>query len=340
MSTSIISPAQPEQILKGLGKLWTSLGQEEKQLGKPTVLRACAMTLIVAADESGGGFSESQTISDLMREHPSRGIVLMVSPEAEKPLEARVLAQCWKPFGKAQQICCEQIEITARPDSWPNVGPTLIGLTVPDLPVVFWCRHKAALNPAASENEKAGLQAILDLSTKVIIDTKDIEASQAFQSISRLQGNARIVADLSWTRLTRWRQPIAQIFDNPARTNKFFNFREFEIAHTGETPGPGEFYAAGWLSSFANSKVSFKAVRGFGPGLHSITLRSPEETITFERTGPECMMLWSTNGRKRAYSYSEPALYNLMHEELSVLGFDPVFDSALHRATELVSQHG
>ncbi|MBV9441279.1 MAG: glucose-6-phosphate dehydrogenase assembly protein OpcA, partial [Acidobacteriaceae bacterium] len=243
-------------------------------------------------------------------------------------------------FGKAQQICCEQIEITARPDSWPNVGPTLIGLTVPDLPVVFWCRHKAALNPAASENEKAGLQAILDLSTKVIIDTKDIEASQAFQSISRLQGNARIVADLSWTRLTRWRQPIAQIFDNPARTNKFFNFREFEIAHTGETPGPGEFYAAGWLSSFANSKVSFKAVRGFGPGLHSITLRSPEETITFERTGPECMMLWSTNGRKRAYSYSEPALYNLMHEELSVLGFDPVFDSALHRATELVSQHG
>ena len=42
-------------------------------------------------------------------------------------LQARVLAQCWKPFGKAQQICCEQIEITANPESWPNVGPTLIG---------------------------------------------------------------------------------------------------------------------------------------------------------------------------------------------------------------------
>jgi len=40
MSTAIISPAQPEQILKGLGKLWTSLGEEEKHQGKPTVLRA------------------------------------------------------------------------------------------------------------------------------------------------------------------------------------------------------------------------------------------------------------------------------------------------------------
>ncbi len=99
MSTAVIFPAQPEQILKGLGKLWTSLGHEEKQQGKPTVLRACAMTLIVATDEPDGGFSASQTIAELMREHPSRGIVLAVSDGAEHELEARVLAQCWKPFG-------------------------------------------------------------------------------------------------------------------------------------------------------------------------------------------------------------------------------------------------
>ena len=52
MSSAVIFPAQPEQILKGLGKLWTSLGQEEEAAGKPTVLRACAMTLIVATDEA------------------------------------------------------------------------------------------------------------------------------------------------------------------------------------------------------------------------------------------------------------------------------------------------
>ena len=79
MSSAVIFPAQPENILKGLGKLWTSLGQEEKQRGKPTVLRACAMTLIVATDEPDAGFAASQTISELMHAHPARGIVLAVS---------------------------------------------------------------------------------------------------------------------------------------------------------------------------------------------------------------------------------------------------------------------
>jgi hypothetical protein len=55
MSGAAIYPAHPENILKGLGKLWTSLGQEESYQGKPTVMRACAMTLIVATDEPDFG---------------------------------------------------------------------------------------------------------------------------------------------------------------------------------------------------------------------------------------------------------------------------------------------
>ena len=186
MSSAVIFPAQPEQILKGLGKLWTSLGEEEKQHGKPTVLRACAMTLIVATDEADAGFAASQTISELMHEHPARGIVLAVSQDAERNVEARVLAQCWKPFGKAQQICCEQIEITVRPEAWPNVGPTLVGLAAADLPVIFWCRHNAALSSGCTSNDKAGMTAIMNLATKVIVDTAGMEASEAIDSIRRL----------------------------------------------------------------------------------------------------------------------------------------------------------
>src|SRR5437763_12848152 len=216
MSTAFIHPAQPEQILKALSKVWTSLGQEEKQQGKPTVLRASSMTLIVATDEQDGGFSASQIISELMHEHPSRGIVLAVSEKAAKGLEARVLAQCWKPFGKAQQICCEQIEMLSSPDYWPNVGPTLVGLTVADLPVMFWCRHKGALNVAATQDQNAGLEVILDLSRKVIIDTEGDDPASAFALISRLRRDGRNLADLEWARLTFWGGPIVQNVDNPA----------------------------------------------------------------------------------------------------------------------------
>ncbi len=338
MSSATIFPAQPEQILKGLGKLWTSLGQEEKQLGKPTVLRACAMTLIVATDESDGGFSASQTIAELMREHPSRGIVLTVSQTAERDLEARVLAQCWKPFGKAQQICCEQIEIVARPESWPNVGPTLVGLTAADLPVIFWCRHASALSRDASADEKAGLQAIIDLSTKVVVDTHGLAAEAALGIVADLAARGRTVADLEWTRLTRWREPIAQIFDNPSRDNPYSRFHNIEIAHTGDKLESEALYAAAWFSAPYRAQVSFVREEGFGPGLHRVTLRADSEEIVFERTGIDCMSLHSTNGRQRSYSFEEPSDQTLMTEELAIVGHDPAYEAAIARAKELLNE--
>ncbi|MGA8026716.1 MAG: glucose-6-phosphate dehydrogenase assembly protein OpcA [Bryobacteraceae bacterium] len=336
MSSAVIFPAQPEQILKGLGKLWTSLGQEEKNQGKPTVLRACAMTLIVATDEADGGFSASQTISELMREHPSRGIVVAVSDQAERGLEARVLAQCWKPFGKAQQICCEQIEITARPETWPHIAPTLIGLTAADLPVILWCRHKGALSPSATADQRAGLEAVMNLAAKVIVDSCGGDSSEAFSLIARFRGEGRLIGDLEWTRLTPWRQPIAQIFDNPDRENKFSRFHTIEVAHTDEKPCPSVFYLAGWLSAPYKAKVTFVKTNGPGRGLHGITLRSDSEIIEFERNSPECSTLRSTNGRSRQYNFADASLSALMTEELAVLGPDAAFDSAFARAQELM----
>lgn len=340
MSSAVIFPAQPEQILKGLGKLWTSLGQEEKQQGKPTVLRACAMTLIVATDEADGGFSASQTIAELMREHPSRGIVLAVSDTAEHELEARVLAQCWKPFGKAQQICCEQIEIIARPESWPNVGPTLVGLIAADLPVIFWCRHHAALIASATDDQKAGLQAVIKLANKVVVDTQGLGGSAAAQVVSALRTKGRTVADLEWTRLTKWRQPIAQIFDNPARQNRYSQFHTVEIAYSGDQLPACALYAGAWFSAPYKAKVSFVKEDGYGPGLNRITLHADAEEIIFERSGRDCMELRSTNGQQRSYTYQEPTDEALMTEELAILGSDPAFESAFNRAAELLhDQH-
>jgi glucose-6-phosphate dehydrogenase assembly protein OpcA len=336
MSTAVIYPAQPEQILKALSKVWTSLGQEEKEQGKPTVLRASSMTLIVATDEQDGGFCASQTISELMHEHPSRGIVLTVSNKAEKDVEARVLAQCWKPFGKAQQICCEQIEITSSPPSWPNIGPTVIGIIPADMPVILWCRHSAALKPNATPDQKAGLEAIMNLASKVIIDTHNEDPQSAFDQLLHWSEQGRVVADLEWTRLTRWREPIAHIFDNPARENKLSNFHTIEVAHTDEKPCASVLYMAAWLSAPYKANVSVIKTKGSGPGLHRITLRSGSETIEFERTSCECMTLRSTNGRERKYSFNEASLYTLMNEELSVLGPDAAFNSALTHARELI----
>jgi len=337
--SAVIFPAQPEQILKGLGKLWTQLGEEEKGHGKTSVLRACAMTLIVATDETDGGYLASQTISELVKNHPSRGIVLVISEAAEHELEARVLAQCWKPFGKAQQICCEEIEITAKPSAWPNVAPTLVGLVAADLPVIFWCRHNAALRRDARAAQKEGLSAIVGLSHKVIFDSRGMLPHDALELIEGWQKQHRVVADLDWTRLTAWREPLAHLFEDEKRGNTFSKFRHIEIEHTEDKPSLAAFYMAAWLSGPYRAEVTFREAKGIGVGLNKVILRSPDETIEFGRSTGDCATLTSTSGLAGRYSFGEPSLTALMTEELAIAGADPAFDVAVRRARELAEAY-
>ena len=251
-----------------------------------------------------------------------------------------MLAQCWKPFGKAQQICCEQIEITVRPESWPNVGPTLMGLTAADLPVIFWCQHKSALTNSCTSSDKAGLAAIMNLATKVIIDTSGMQASEGIDLIAAWQSQGRVIADLQWTRLTPWREPISHIFEDVTRGNKFSNFHSLEIEYTGEGPCLGTLYMAGWLSAPFNSTVTFRKTEGYASGIHRVSLRSDSETIEFERTSLDTVTLWSTNGRERKYTFGEPSVSALMTEELTIMGQDPAFNAAIGKARELLSSIG
>src|SRR5258708_2424218 len=99
----------PEKILKELAALWT---QEGKQ-GESGVLRACSMTLLVMADAADDVAALGETIAALMPQHPARAILVRLLGAGERALSERVYQQCWKPFGGRQQICCEQIEITA-----------------------------------------------------------------------------------------------------------------------------------------------------------------------------------------------------------------------------------
>ena len=131
-------------ILKDLANLWADLGKQEEAGG----LRACTMTLIVVSTESRTRRRWAKPLAALMHEHPSRAIYAGEGRRASRVLEARVFAQCWMPFGRRQQICCEQIEITAsKPPRFRHGGS---GMVVPDLPVMIYCgRRKLAGAPSS-----------------------------------------------------------------------------------------------------------------------------------------------------------------------------------------------
>lgn len=322
MSTATSTGVQPEKILKELAGLWAGMSKDESSQGTNSgVLRACSMTLVVAAESDQDAIEASGMLAELMHEHPSRAVVLRPSAEPGA-MEARVFAQCWMPFGKRQQICCEQIEITASRDRLDEVPGAILGIMVPDLPVVLWARGKEWLS--APE-----FQLVLPLVQKLIIDSAKLgDPARAFSLMRTLRSETTYVGDLAWTRLTALRQAIAHLMEDAALLPRLHLVEQIAVEF-GDHPISGTYLAAWLHKGLPRAKVSLRhrtdaasSVRLIGPGLD----------VGME-LGPSLII--RVDGVEHRAVLPVPGECDLMREELSILEADPVFASVFESAEEL-----
>src|SRR5947209_12362019 len=164
MGATVTGTVAPEKILKELAALWILHGQEGLATSGAGVLRACSMTLVALAEGSDDTAALGETIAALMPEHPARALLIRLSGGGPRALTERVYQQCWKPFGQRQQICCEQIEITASDAALADLPSVLLPLLVTDLPVIQWCRSPRLM-------QMPEFRSIARLATKVIVDS-------------------------------------------------------------------------------------------------------------------------------------------------------------------------
>ena len=68
LEEQLTAAVDPEKILKDLRELWVDLGREQES----GVLRACAMTLMVIAEDASDAENARRTLGVLMHDHPSR----------------------------------------------------------------------------------------------------------------------------------------------------------------------------------------------------------------------------------------------------------------------------
>jgi glucose-6-phosphate dehydrogenase assembly protein OpcA len=303
----------PERILRELSNLWVDLAKEKD--GDAGVLRACSMTLIAAVDEEDDPGHIGETIAMLMREHPSRAIVVRVRDTTEFYLSAQVLAQCWMPFGDQRQICCEQVEITSSLASLGDLPAVLLPLMVADLPVVLWSRSQP------------GMKALAGIADKVILDSEkagDIAGVLEFAKQHR-------VGDLAWVRLTRWRELIAQIFENKCYLAELDGLTRTRITYTGEQPKPSAFYLAAWLERsetvWEHGEEDAVALETAAGEVHTRIRRSGGDGV--ELTVHEQI----TNA-----VFPASTDYTLLREELSIAVRDAVFEAVLPRAAKLTEE--
>jgi glucose-6-phosphate dehydrogenase assembly protein OpcA len=320
---SATTAVQPERILRDLQQLWAQMAVDQADSGG--VLRACAMTVVVVAENASDADRVRQTVGVLMHNHPSRAVILRPRGDGgNAELDARIFAECWKPFGKSQQICSEGIEITAGQGGFSEVAKFLVPLRVPDLPVVLWCRGTHALTSSA---EPGPLEPLFPLADKIIFDTSQVaDADSALQFLRRLRGRGRRVADLHWTRLTGWREVLAHLFDDGAL--KPGDVKAAQVAFGGKSATTDARYFAAWIrAGLPTARVTITS--GDGPaGLRSVTLSTSSDNLTIALGSDRCVEVSGCGRHYRSMlpSTSEEAL---MQEELGILGADPVYESAL-----------
>ncbi len=330
---SVTTAIDPGKILRDLRDMWAQLAKD--QGGAGGVLRACSMTLIAVAEHDDAADAElaRKTVGALMHSHPSRAIVL--TPREGGEFSSQVFAECWMPIGGEQQICAEGIEIAADAEQTDEVARLLLPLIAPDLPVVLWCRGPRAFLDRS-------LDPLFPLANKIIFNTRAVRhASSAIEFLRRMRGNegardggqaggngGRQVADLAWTRLTGWREAVAHLMDACPGGWLAAAGGEVRIEYGGGRPGTRVLYFARWIEgALPGANVTLIPIDG-GPGMHSVVFAGCG-TETSVRLGEGSSLEVRTAGRGYSAVLPPDSEQCLMHEELSILGRDPVFDRVL-----------
>jgi glucose-6-phosphate dehydrogenase assembly protein OpcA len=316
---------KPEKVLRDLRDLWAQLASNQEESG--SVLRACAMTLLVVAHDEDAAERVRRILGGVMHDHPCRAIVLRMSPGAG--LAARVFAECWMPSGSHKQICAEGIELTADALHLEDAAQLALPLIVPDLPVMVWFHGAGALS-----REMYAADPLLKLAQKVIVDSgapSAIGPASGIAAVRALRSPSRRVADLAWTRLTGWRESIANAFT----CNRSWVISGVHIQYAG-AESTSMLYFQRWIErAVPSARITLEPVSGAG-GLRSVSLSGGNDSVTVALSGPVSgpvsgeAAIEVTVGDKRARSplpsTSEEAL---MREELSIPGADPVFEAVL-----------
>jgi glucose-6-phosphate dehydrogenase assembly protein OpcA len=314
-----IEDVKPDGILHGLAELWNNMAKpqpgeapEEYSSGS---LRACAMTLNVFVDEEDDPAGLDKTLETVMRAHPNRAIVVRLRADSGT-LTSRVSSRCWMPAGHQREVCCEEVELSASLDRLVDI-PGIVGpLAAPDVPRVVWFRSSRLENaPDISE--------LLALGDKLIVDSER-SGAPTFADLRVLAGAGYIVADLAWTRLTRIRQLVAQLFEDYGAGR----IRKVMIQYSGAEPSAGARYMQAWLrTGLRDAEVDLRRAGLAGDG-EIVQIRvDPDLRVKLERACAEYEM--GTLRQRANLTGGED--HDLLGEELGIMAHDRIYERALQR---------
>ena len=202
LGVRVDSIAEVERQLALLRRSTSAHGRE----GVALPARAAVLTLVVYATRRVHAERAARVISVLSNRHPSRALILFHDARETGQLTLR----CHLPQAAGNQVLYEQIVVRAR-EAVPHLLRSIaIPLVIADLPVFLWWTGTPDVHAPQFDE-------LLALAHRLVIDSADFarpdDALPELRQLAR-EGTGRFgVTDLNWTRLTAWRELLAQFFD-------------------------------------------------------------------------------------------------------------------------------
>ena len=236
-------------------------------------IRTSLFNLVVHAADGRAAREAGQVIAALPSHHASRAIIAVTKPsEARSRIDANLAAHCHLSPGLQQQVCCEEItlRLTGRVAYHPH--SIIVPLLVSDLPVYVWWTGELAHNAHI-------LEEMMGNADRFIADSARF--SRSGDGLGRLAQLCRErpncgVGDLNWSRLTPWRQALAQYGQMPDMRRRLEPITAVEIGFTKggrQRPPSQALLLLGWLAARLGWETGQPSRPGSGGGFTMLSGR-------------------------------------------------------------------
>ncbi|RGE17935.1 glucose-6-phosphate dehydrogenase assembly protein OpcA [Leucobacter sp. wl10] len=271
------------------------------------------LTLVIAAT---GSLDEAvvEAANDASNEHPMRVIVLLTRPEGAPRLDAEIRVG-------ADAGASEVVVLRAYGDVCTGVESLVSGLLLPDAPVVVWWPGDAP--------ERPGSDPLGRIAQRRITDSASI--TDAAEQARRIDAYTPGDTDLAWTRLTRWREHLAAMLDQPP----FDAVTSVDVV--GKAGSMSTQLLAAWLQLALERPTVCRLPdeNQLAEGVRSVTLSRASGDAVLERVSGSRTLLRQPGHPTHEIALPRRTLSECLAEELRRLDEDVMYRRVLERLSRI-----
>lgn len=298
---------------------------KDRSVGPGSSARTAVMTLVGVAHTDEDARRASEALRVLAGHHPSR--ILLIRPEPDLVASLGATATLYGLDTEHHRTTFEEVVLEVGGQAANHLDSLVEAFTLSDLPVAVWYVNSI---PLASDP-------LLSVATAILVDSRDAPDPGQLRSLLQL-ARRRTLVDLSWSRLTPWRELLAGLFEPPTSRRWLESLESVEIA--GKI-GPRRLLG-GWITAqtgLAPRRIALADARHVSLRL---TCRSEDGEASFvvERVEGQRLVVAEAvlpdgETHRMTATLAEDPLARSLADALTHLRPDAVWERALSSATAL-----